>query len=187
VQVLKDEIRNKILHVAEDMFYQNGFRDTTTRRIAEKTGIRVSNLYLYYENKEAIFCGVTDSFYHYFLNALEIFFNHADRNGQINADISPFLQKIINADHKKFVILTDKSQGTKYEDFKQQIILQLHRHMKSQVKKEFSDNDLLLCVLAKNLFEGIVEISKNYQGEDWLKINIDILLHYHIRGMEYLL
>ncbi len=97
------------------------------------------------------------------------------------------MQKIINADHKKFVILTDKSQGTKYEDFKQQIILQLHRHMKSQVKKEFSDNDLLLCVLARNLFEGIVEISKNYQDEGWLKINIDILLHYHIKGMEYLL
>lgn len=60
MQVLKEEIRKKILNAAENIFYQKGFRGATTRSIANEVGISVSNLYLYYENKEAIFYGVTD-------------------------------------------------------------------------------------------------------------------------------
>lgn len=187
MQVLKDEIRNKILHVAENMFCQKGYRDTTTRQIAEEVGIRVSNLYLYYENKESIFCAVTDGFHRYFLHGLEDFLGHDDRNSAIGVGISQILQEIIIADHKKFVILTDKSQGTKYEGFKQQIILQLHQHMKSQVKKEFGGNDLILYILARNFIEGIVEIAKNYKNESWLKSNIETLVCYHIKGMEFLI
>lgn len=95
MQVLKDEIRNKILVVAENMFYKKGFKDTTTRSIANEVGISVSNLYLYYENKEAIFYGVTEGFYKYFINNLETFFHHHDKNIKMEVSISKLIQKII--------------------------------------------------------------------------------------------
>ncbi|SNT30645.1 transcriptional regulator, TetR family [Anaerovirgula multivorans] len=183
MQILKDEIRNKILDVAENLFYQNGFRDTTTRSIANEVGISVSNLYLYYENKEAIFYGVTDRFYEYFVSGFEAFLDHHDKNITMDVCISHYIRKIISTDQKKFVIITDKSQGTKYEGFKQQIISILSNHMKTQLNNNLVQDELVIYILAKNFFEGIIEIAKNYKNEHWLESNINTLVKYHMKGM----
>lgn len=184
MQVLKEEIKKKILAVAEKMFYKNGFTATTTRSIANEVGISVSNLYLYYENKEAIFYGLTDGFYQYFLQGLETFFNHDDKKLQMETEVSHILQKVMVADRKKFVILAEKSQGTKYEGFKQQFIEILHHHIKEQVNKELLQDDLIIYILSKNLIEGIVEIAKNYKDEQWLKSSMNTLIRYHRNGIE---
>ncbi|AOT69450.1 TetR/AcrR family transcriptional regulator [Geosporobacter ferrireducens] len=187
MQILKDEIRNKILDVAENLFYQNGFRDTTTRSIAKAVGISVSNLYLYYENKEAIFYGVTDGFFEYFINGFKTFVNHDDKSNGMNIDISHVFQRIIKVDQKKFIIIADKSQGTKYEGFKEQIINILSNHMLSQVNKEFVEDELIIYILAKNFMEGIIEIAKNYKDDRWLEKSIGTLVSYHINGMKHLM
>lgn len=187
MQILKDDIRNRILAVAENMFYQKGFRDTTTRSIANEVGIRVSNLYLYYENKEAIFYGVTDGFFKYFINGLEKFLDHQDKDNEMNDGISHLLQKLIISDQKKFVIITDKSQGTRYEGFKQQLIKNLNIHMTAQVKQGFVHDELIIYIIAKNFIEGIIEIAKSYKDERWLENNINTLVNYHMNGMKYLI
>lgn len=187
MQVLKDEIRNKILTVAEDMFYIKGFKSATTRSIADEVGISVSNLYLYYANKEAIFYGVTDGFFNYFINGLETFLGHDDSDKEKDIEINHVLQKIIISDQKKFVILTDKSEGTKYEGFKHQMIMMLSKHMSSQVKKGIVQDNLIIYILAKNFIEGIIEIAKNYKDEKWLEDNMKILVSYHMHGMKHIM
>ncbi|RMD03073.1 TetR/AcrR family transcriptional regulator [Clostridium autoethanogenum] len=72
MQVLKEKIRDKILKADENIFYEKGFKDTTTRSIAKAVGISVSNLYLYYENREVIFTGVVDEFYEYFIKKAKL-------------------------------------------------------------------------------------------------------------------
>ena len=187
MQILKNEIRNKILIVAENTFYQKGFKETTTRNIATDVGISVSNLYLYYNNKEAIFHGVIDEFYEYFINGLETFFDHHDKNIKMTICISNFIQKIIINNQKKFVILLDKSQGTKYEGFKQQIITILNNHMKVQVDKDLVQDELILYILSKNFIEGITEIAKHFKDKHWLENSINTLVTYHMEGMEHLM
>lgn len=187
MQVLKDEIKNKILIVAEDIFYKKGFKEATTRSIAKEVGISVSNLYLYYKNKEAIFYEIIDEFYKKIINDLEAFFDHDDEKINMTICISNFIQKIIINDHKKFVILSDKSQGTKYEVFKQQIITALNIHMKTQVNKNLVQEKLILYILSKNFIEGIIEIAKHYKDEHWLESSISILVMYHMNGMEHLM
>ncbi|EKQ51490.1 MULTISPECIES: TetR/AcrR family transcriptional regulator [unclassified Clostridium] len=187
MQILKDEIRNKILSIAENMFYQKGFKETTTRSIANEAGISVSNLYLYYENKEAIFYGVIDNFYEFFMNDFEKFFNHNDKNTEMNTTISNLIKRIIVTSHKKFVIITDKSQSTKYEGFKQQIITILNDHMKVQINKNLVQDELILSILSKNFIEGIIEIAKHYEDELWLEKSIRTLVKYHMEGMKHLM
>lgn len=187
MQILKDEIKNKILGVSENMFYQKGFKDTTTRSIAKEVGISVSNLYLYYENKEAIFYGVMDGFYHYFINGFSSFLEHHDEEDKMDIYVSYYIRKTIAADHKKFVILTDKSAGTKYEGFKQQIITILASHMKDQVNKNLVQDELIVHILAKNFIEGIIEIAKNYKDVYWLESQINTLVEYHMNGMKQLM
>lgn len=185
MQVLKDEIRTKILEVAENTFYQKGFKEATTRGIANDVGISVSNLYLYYENKEAIFYAVIDGFYKFFTNGLETFFDHQDKDIKMEVCISSLIQKVIINDQKKFVILSDKSQGTKYEGFKELIITSLNNHMKTQVNKDLVKDDLILYILSKNFIEGIIEIAKHYKDKHWLENSINTLVTYHMNGMKH--
>lgn len=187
MQILKDEIRDRILDVSENMFYQKGFKDTTTRNIAEAVGISVSNLYLYYENKEALFNGVVDGFYRYFMNGFNSFLEHQDKDHNMDMQISSYIKNIIAADHNKFVILADKSAGTKYEDFKEQMIHILTHHIDSQVNKNLVQDELIMYILATNFINGIIEIAKNYKDQRWLNDQINILVEYHMSGMKKLM
>lgn len=187
MQILKDEIRNKILVAAENIFYQKSFKEATTRSIANEAGISVSNLYLYYENKEAIFHGVVDEFYNYLINDLQKFFDHTDKNIKMEIYISNFIQKIIIYNQKKFVILSDKSQGTKYDGFKKQMITTLNCHINAKVNKDLVQDKLILYILSKNFIDGIIEIAKHYKNEHWLKSSINILVTYHMNGIKHLL
>lgn len=180
MQVLKEDIRNKIISVAENMFYQNGFKQTSMRQIAKEVGISVSNLYLYYKNKEAIFFAITDGFHRYFLHGFENHLHHEDKKDDINV----ILTRLIVMDHKKFVILTDQSEGTELCEFKTQLISMLSDHIKNQVANGSSVNKLIVYIMAKNFIEGTIEIAKNYKDEDWLHDSMQAFLLYHFKGLE---
>ncbi len=47
--------KEKILHVAGELFYRQGYAKTTTRQILHEAGILNGTLYHYYKNKEDIF------------------------------------------------------------------------------------------------------------------------------------
>ena len=58
MQVLKDDIKRRILDVARQEFYNRGFTRASMRDIASKVGVGVGNLYNYYRSKDDLFCGV---------------------------------------------------------------------------------------------------------------------------------
>jgi len=51
-QILKDECREKIIKAAKEEFLKKGYKGASLRRIADKAGMTVGNLYRYYNNKE---------------------------------------------------------------------------------------------------------------------------------------
>lgn len=55
MQKLKPELRQKILNNALNLFYKNGYEETTMRKIAAKSYITVGNIYRYFANKEILF------------------------------------------------------------------------------------------------------------------------------------
>ncbi len=187
MQVLKDEIKNKIISVAEDVFYQKGFEQSTMRQIASAVGISVSNLYLYYKNKEDIFYSVMDGFYRYLIKDIMHLLDHDDKEIISDVEIRKMVEKMILADQRKFIILAEKSQGTKYEGFKKQLIDLLYQHMKEQVNWELVQDTFILFILAKSFIEGIIEIAKDFKSKASLKYSIHTLFEYHKRGMEQLI
>ena len=60
VQVLKDELRHKILLEAQHLFLQRGYARTSLQMIADKVNISKSNLYHYFKSKEDLFYELTD-------------------------------------------------------------------------------------------------------------------------------
>ena len=53
----------------------------------------------------------------------------------------------------------------------------------SKKKKILLQDSLLMHILAMNLIEGILEITRNYKNDEWARSNIESLMKYHIRGM----
>jgi AcrR family transcriptional regulator len=60
-QVLKPEVRERILAAALAAFASRGYAATTMSAIAQEAGVAVANLYRYYANKEELFEAVVPS------------------------------------------------------------------------------------------------------------------------------
>jgi AcrR family transcriptional regulator len=52
----KEELKAKILQAAKELFMQKGFEDTSIRNIAEKIEYSPTTIYLYFKDKDDIFC-----------------------------------------------------------------------------------------------------------------------------------
>lgn len=59
-QVLKDEVRNKILQAANVEIIQHGIDGLQMRKIAEGADVTVGNLYRYYADKESLIHAIID-------------------------------------------------------------------------------------------------------------------------------
>ena len=55
MQVLKEDIRGRILTIARQQFEKKGYSKTSMREIAELSGVGVGNIYNYFTNKDELF------------------------------------------------------------------------------------------------------------------------------------
>ncbi|MBF4691578.1 TetR/AcrR family transcriptional regulator [Fusibacter ferrireducens] len=62
-QVLKEEIKNRIIESGINCFMANGFQKTTMKEISEDSGISVGNLYRYFPNKRSLYDEIIKPFY----------------------------------------------------------------------------------------------------------------------------
>lgn len=184
MQVLKEEMREKILGAAEQLFFEYGFTGTTTRMIANQVGISVSHLYLYYENKEALYGAIADPFIQYFTRNFERLLDHNTELDDMSQQLSHVVYTMIISDRKRFLLVLEKSKGTKYEDFKIKLINELRIHMQKGMNDKIHNKGLLAHVFAKGLMEGIVIIADEYIDVNQLKHNLECLMDYHTEGMK---
>jgi AcrR family transcriptional regulator len=186
MQTLKPEIKAAILSSAEAIFYKNGYKLTTTRQIADSAGISVSNLYLYFKNKEHIFTEIVKPFYRSFTNGIKIFMNHADDDKSIEKrvyQIADMFSKIIISDRKRFIILFDKSGGTPFEKSKNNFIQIVATHIQKEVKSKLKNE--IINIIASNLINSIIAIAKLDETEKDLIDNIMSVIEYHVNGIKY--
>lgn len=62
-QVLKDEVKDKILDSAIELFTLNGFKDTSIKEIAGHANVSVGNVYRYFDNKDDLYRTVIQGVY----------------------------------------------------------------------------------------------------------------------------
>ena len=70
-QVLKEEVRNRILEAAEKVFYKKDYRGAKLTEIAKEADIPVALIYTYFKNKEVLFDAVVSSVYINFESAFD--------------------------------------------------------------------------------------------------------------------
>ena len=106
MQVLKEDIRGRVLTVARQQFGQKGYSKTSMREIAESASIGVGNIYNYFTNKDELFCEVVRPV----LNALEAMLQ--EHHGIRGEDIMMMRsEKYLKSCIDEYVSLIDKHRG----------------------------------------------------------------------------
>jgi len=116
-QVLKEEVRNRILEAAEKVFYKKDYRGAKLTEIAKEADIR--SVYINFESafdeEESLEKG-----------------SASERFDEVGENYMHELLK----ERKKLIILMDKSSGTKHTEAKHKLISQMQVHIEVSLKRQ---------------------------------------------------
>ena len=186
-QVLKDEIREKIMISALREFYSNNFRGARVTSIAKGAGIPLGLIYSYFKNKNDLFEQIVSPVRNQ-LNTIVMTEEISD-NPEDNLYKHELLTilKCIESYHKEIVILIDKSEGSRFEGTKDDLIAVVAEHLKlTPVFRGTVYDEILFHILATNFMEGVFEIARHYRGKDWAGNMMDLLVRQHLYGTKSL-
>lgn len=119
-QILKEEIKKRILDSALESFVIHGYKDTSMKSIAKHSGIAVGNIYNYFKDKESLYDTLALPVFEQ-INGL--FKEPLADPTSISVDMRmhSFIS-IYNKNKKIFVMLLENSNNTKFETLKNIVI-----------------------------------------------------------------
>jgi AcrR family transcriptional regulator len=188
VQVLKDEIRERIYEAALDVFFQKDFKIATMQEIADKASVPAGLIYSYFKNKEALFDEIVRPV---ILEFPEILKKAEETPG------NPF-DKFISVEkefflglfdrRREFVVLMDRSAGTSHSGAKENVIQLLEEHIKVSLKKKsgIEYEELFIHILASNFIESLLEIMRHYKSREWAVKMLDLMARHFYFGSNLL-
>lgn len=182
MQVLKDEIRDKILKAALSEFYEKGYNEAAMRCIAERASIPTGLIYSYYKNKEALFRAVVSPVLYDWEHVLS-----ANDNG--SSDLIYGVSKaesdcLINLfEHREqSIILFEKSEGTKYEHEREHLIENIEKHL-NEHKQDREADEIFIHIIANNFVDGLMQLMYHYQGKEWAIMQLHKLSKMYNAGI----
>ena len=181
MQVLKEEIREKIKKVAIDEFEKNGYQKTTMRGIASRADLTVGNLYRYFKNKDDLFDTLLQpafqEIYHFISD-----FSHTEedelyRKKEKHNFIKAFQRALIDIYSKhraELVILLNGSKGSHMENAREKIVHLIIDRLKQEIFPKMENDikpvdDFLAEVFSTSFIEGISLVLSKYKDKEKTK------------------
>jgi len=195
MQVLKEEIRKRIVTAALEVFLEKGYEKASMRHIAQRVGTSVSNIYHYFTNKEELFRAIAEPIASRAKRLLSEIITHETQSNAELVDeeyVTRMIGETIKAKRREFLVLMDKSGGTSYENVRSEIIsaVETHiiqHHLRDSKEARHPKGSFLMHFLATNLIEALVEIARHCTDEKEVEHSIRALLKYHIGGVAHLM
>lgn len=187
-QVLKDEIKESIGKAALQEFYEKGFQAAAMRRIAEQAKIPTGLIYSYYKNKQALFETVLRPVLYDWervLSAGDLGNPQQMHSGNAIYGLSKAeIDCLLNLfDHRQeFILLMDKSGGTKYEHEKDRFVAEIERHLLQHCNDATADA-VFVHIVANNFVDGLMQIMYHYKGKDWAVMTLHKLSKMYLSGI----
>ena len=138
----------QIVKTAAELFFKNGYRQTTTRQIAEVCGISQGNLYYYIKSK--------DDFFNLFVQMTTDKMKEYDQEIR---DQMPFISysEALTMKIREALVLQDTIQDTILFWYRESRNMS-HRHLKQLIKLEYEANDLLRNIIEAGRKKGEFKI-----------------------------
>jgi len=101
---------------------------------------------------------------------------------------SAFILQLLRQKREIFLILIDRSKGTRFEKAAEQIIVVTKEHIKRQLSPKvngqiFKIDEVFYHILANNFIEGLLEIARHYKGNKWAENMLKMLTHQFFYGV----
>lgn len=187
MQYLKEDIKNRILAVALEEFYNNGFRKASMLKIAHNAKIAIGNIYRYFKNKEDLFNEIMEPAYNQILTLVFNQYGSASAGEDMQFDAIDVVNAVMEVYMKfrtELLIMMDKSEGSKFENIKEQLVNLVYERELEYYLPLFEKNgipikDSFIYVLADSLVHGIFMICRNTADTEEVKEQIGQLLAFH--------
>jgi len=187
VQVLKEEIRQKIYSAAVEEFYSKDYRTATMRDIAQRADVPLGLVYTYYKNKLALLGAIVEPIFSIMKETLE-----KAENSDFNSAFENF-EKIefgmfsdLFDKRKELIILIDKSSGTKYDNARETIINLTESHIKKSHENRGipAYDDFLVHIWANTFIEGMFEIIRHFTDKKAAEEMMKLVAKQYYHGVE---
>ena len=153
-------VEDKLIHAAKQEFLIHGFEKAALRKICAAANVTTGAMYFFFENKEELFSRIVSKTVKEMeelgrkIFAVEM----NDYNTSVDQDIQ--LIKFLYQNRDELQLLIYKSQGTRYETYKDQIFTQLENSFLLFFKtygKQNVDRDLIR-IIVKMRWQGYMEL-----------------------------
>lgn len=187
-QVLKDEIRENIRKAALQEFYLNGYKGAVMRKIAENAKIPTGLIYSYYQNKADLFYAILSPVLYDWGRVVasgdKSSVSHSDSiiYGLSQAETECLLNLFEH--RQEFIIMMDKSEGTRYEHERERMIQEIEKHLEVH-KDDTTTDEVFTHIIANNFVDGIMQMMYHYKGKDWAIMTLHKLSKMYLSGIGY--
>ena len=180
MQVLKDELRHKILLESEHLFLQRGYDRTSLQMIADKVNISKSNLYLYELTDSA-----ADGLKRMILRFRSMRFDLNMDAQEFRMLLTEEVLSLLLAEKYGLLLIMEQANGTRYENLRPVMIELIASKIVPMLADE-ENSPMMAQIMARNLVDGTVHILKNRVRPSEVRAGLNQLITYHTQGMHAL-
>lgn len=176
MQVKKAYMHTAIVEAAEEEFAAKGFQKASLRKIAEKAGTRISNIYNYFKNKEALYQYLVEDF---FEQAQLIFLKISTDTKPLNPDetspakaVNPYVEALAPLMDKRALLLITASEGTRFSGFRNDLeknLLLAVGKMCGWYPIQPNPKEYPINLFISLLVEDLIKITKMFAGKEEVK------------------
>jgi AcrR family transcriptional regulator len=180
MQIPKDKIERKILAAAREEFAGSGFQPASMRKIADKAGVSVSNIYNYFGNKDELFVSIVKPA----ISEIDKYFDDRELGHDYGNPekwsleyhflMLEKLADFIDANRQILKMIAFSAHGSSLQDYRESLIERYTRVCMECMKK------------AEQLYPGLkTDISLFFAhniASFWMNIILEILMHDIPRG-----
>lgn len=196
MQILKPELRERVLEAAEAVFAEAGYERATMAAIASRAGVSTGNLYRYFASKEVLFETLfPESFAEELLrllgkrvHSLTLAQDLLELDAPAQADAAELLSYWVQH-RRKVIVLLDRADGSPFASFRERFIDALVRPTSESLREAAGGRRLTKVerLLVRNIFDNtvrtLVAILDSTSDPDEIRTAFAAFWSYQLAGL----
>ncbi|MBQ4521763.1 MAG: TetR/AcrR family transcriptional regulator [Lachnospiraceae bacterium] len=189
MKVEEKRTRELLMEVAAKEFLNYGFQKASLRKICEKAGVTTGALYFFFKNKEDLFSQLVSGAISELKGLISTVAEDEMKGKKSSSDVDQEIMKFLWKHKIEVQLLLEKSKGTKYEHFKEEVQQKLEQGF-AMFYEQYSGHSVdehLVRILAAMRMQGYLSIvNGGYELEEALRLS-DLIGTYADEGFKHII
>ncbi len=161
MQILKDDVRNRILDAAVQDILAVGYLNSSLRRIAKQADITVGNIYAYFKSKEALLDAILAPTLAELNNVIENLSKGSNLQTISWEALANDITDVFLLNRERFLILMTKCQGSVYASAKKTLLVKIKGRIEQELLPSLPplfQDEILAATIATAAIDGLLTI-----------------------------